>query len=63
VVVPDTQIRSTVQGRWVTLESDVSTWHELGGAELVVRHLAGVHGVVNKIEVNLCQDRRHSRRD
>jgi osmotically-inducible protein OsmY len=53
VIVPDTQIRSTIAQGWVTLEGEVGAWHERDAAELAIRNLPGVHGVINKIEVNL----------
>jgi osmotically-inducible protein OsmY len=53
VVVPDTQIRSTVSHGWVTLEGEVGAWHERDAAERAIRNLPGVRGVVNTIEVNL----------
>jgi osmotically-inducible protein OsmY len=53
VAVPDTEIRSTVADGWVNLEGEVGTWHERDAAERAVRHLAGIRGVVNMIEVNL----------
>jgi osmotically-inducible protein OsmY len=52
VTVPDTQIRSTVSQGWVTLEGSVDSWHQRQDAERAVRHLTGVHGVVNHILVN-----------
>jgi osmotically-inducible protein OsmY len=51
VVVPDTLIRSTVSQGWVTLEGEVITWHERESAERAIRGLAGVRGVVNRLEV------------
>jgi osmotically-inducible protein OsmY len=53
VIVPDNQIRSTVAQGWVTLEGEVGTWHERDGAERAIRNLPGVHGVIDKIHVNL----------
>ncbi len=53
VVVPDTQIRTTVSGGWVTLLGEVGTWHERDIAERAVRNLAGVRGVTNQIKVSL----------
>jgi osmotically-inducible protein OsmY len=53
VVVPDTQIRTTVSGGWVTLLGEVGTWHEHDTAERAVRNLAGVRGVTNQIKVSL----------
>jgi osmotically-inducible protein OsmY len=53
VVVPDTDIRTTVAHGLVTLEGEVGTWRERDAAEQAIRNLAGVRGVVNRIEVNL----------
>ena len=53
VVVPDTEIRSTVAQGWVALEGKVGAWHERDAAERAIRNLPGVHGVINKIDVNL----------
>ncbi len=53
VIVPDTQIRSTVSQGWVILEGEVGAWHERDAAERAIRNLPGVRGVVNTIEVNL----------
>jgi osmotically-inducible protein OsmY len=53
VVVPDEQIQSTVADGWVTLEGEVDTWHERDAADRAVRHLTGIRGVINKLEVNL----------
>jgi osmotically-inducible protein OsmY len=51
VFVPDTRIRSTVSRGWVTLEGDVDYLNQRDDCERAVRHLAGVRGVTNKIEV------------
>jgi osmotically-inducible protein OsmY len=53
VVVPDTHIRSMTANGWITLEGEVDTWHEREAAERAVRNLAGVRGLINKIEVVL----------
>ncbi len=53
VRVPSSQIRSTVADGWVRLDGDVGAWFERDAAEHAVRHLAGVRGVVNAIDVNL----------
>lgn len=53
VAVPDTQIRSTVADGCVNLEGEVGTWYQRDAAERTVRHLVGVRGVVNSIEVNM----------
>jgi osmotically-inducible protein OsmY len=51
VVVPDLQISSTVSDGWVTLDGTVGNWHEREQAEQAVRHLAGVRGVINRLEI------------
>jgi osmotically-inducible protein OsmY len=53
VRVPSSQIRSTVADGWVTLDGDVGAWYERDAAEHAVRHLAGVRGVINAIDVDL----------
>jgi len=53
VIVPDTQIRSTVAQGWVTLNGEVGAWHERDAAERAIRNLPGVHGVLNELHVNL----------
>jgi osmotically-inducible protein OsmY len=53
VVVPDTQIRSTVSKGWVTLEGEVGAWHERDAAERAIRNLPGVRGMISKLEVSL----------
>ena len=49
--VPHEYIRSTVADGRVSLEGTVDHWYERENAELAVRHLSGVHGVVNQIMV------------
>lgn len=49
--VPHDCIRITVTGGWVTLEGAVDCWHERENAELAIRHLSCVKGVVNQLEV------------
>ncbi len=51
VVVPDTHIRSMIANGWVTLEGEVGTWHKREAAERALRNLAGVRGLINKIEM------------
>ena len=51
VFVPDDLVTSTVSRGWVTLEGTVESWSQRDAAEAAIRNLAGVHGVVNKIEV------------
>lgn len=51
VSVPDERIKPTVEDGWVVLEGDV-TWHfQRSWAERAVRHLSGVRGVTNRIDV------------
>jgi len=42
---------STVSNGWVTLEGDVSLFREREDVERVIRRLAGVRGLTNRIEV------------
>jgi osmotically-inducible protein OsmY len=49
VDVPDARIRSTVTDGWVLLEGDVDRASERAAAEDVVRRLACVRGVENRI--------------
>jgi osmotically-inducible protein OsmY len=49
--VPDQKIRSTVSEGFVTLEGEVSTLREKEDSEAVVRNLAGVRGVRNRLLV------------
>lgn len=51
VFVPDARIRSTVSRGWVTLEGDVDYLSQRDDCDKIVRNLAGVRGVTNKIEV------------
>ena len=51
VLVPDERVHSTVSDGWVTLEGDVEYYTERVDSERAVSHLAGVRGVINKIEV------------
>jgi osmotically-inducible protein OsmY len=51
VFVPDQQIRSTVSGGRVTLAGHVALPREREDVEKAVRDLAGVTGVINRIEV------------
>jgi len=51
VLVPHEHIQSTVSDGWVTLEGAVDLWRQFEDAERVVRHLAGVLGIANKIKV------------
>lgn len=47
--VPDERIQSTVSHGWVTLEGEVTLWHERQDAERAVLRLEGVVGVINNI--------------
>jgi osmotically-inducible protein OsmY len=51
VFIPDDQIRTTVSEGRITLEGRVSLHRERDDAEKAVRDLAGVTGVINRIEV------------
>ena len=51
VFVPETRIRSTVSGGWVTLEGDVDCLSESDDAERAIRNLDGVRGVTNSITI------------
>jgi osmotically-inducible protein OsmY len=51
VLVPASQIHTTVINGWVTLEGEVEYYRERLDAERAVSHLAGVHGVLNNIRV------------
>jgi osmotically-inducible protein OsmY len=63
VVVPDARIQSTISQGWVTLEGEVTINHEREVAERAVRNLAGVRGVINRLEVNLPYVRTETIRD
>lgn len=49
--VPHQRIQTTVTDGWVSLKGTVDHWHERENAELAIRHLSGVHGVVNQIKI------------
>ncbi len=51
VWVPDRDIQSTVSNGWVTMEGKVKLLRERQDSERAIKHLAGVRGVINKIEV------------
>jgi osmotically-inducible protein OsmY len=51
VWVTQDRINSTVADGWVTLAGDVKVLREREDVERVIRRLAGVRGVVNRIEV------------
>lgn len=49
--VPDEKVRVTVVDGWVRLEGEVGMYYQKDAAQVAVRHLRGVKGVVNRIEV------------
>ena len=51
VLVPDSNIRSTVANHWVSLDGAVNSYAEREDAERAVRNLKGVRGITNRIEV------------
>jgi osmotically-inducible protein OsmY len=51
VLVPDERIQTTVSNGVVTLSGTVDYWTERQDAERVVRELAGVRAIVNKVEI------------
>jgi osmotically-inducible protein OsmY len=51
VFVPEARIRTTVADGWVSLEGEVDYGTHREDADRVVRNLAGVRGVTNKIEI------------
>lgn len=51
-LVPHECIQSTVSDGWVTLEGSVDSWHQREDTERAVRHLAGVRGILNRIQVS-----------
>lgn len=51
VLVPSERIQSTVSNEWVTLEGTVESYHERAEAARTVQHLAGVHGLIDRIVV------------
>jgi osmotically-inducible protein OsmY len=50
-LVPNELIRSIVSDGWVTLEGQVDFWRERTDAEKVIKRMAGVVGVINKITI------------
>jgi osmotically-inducible protein OsmY len=50
--VPEAGIRSTVSNGWVTLEGAVATEQQCRDAEVAVRALRGVRGVINRITLD-----------
>jgi osmotically-inducible protein OsmY len=51
VDVPDDRVKVTVKGGWVYLDGCMDWRYQREAAEAAVRHLAGVVGVTNNIEV------------
>lgn len=51
VFVPDQRISSTVSSGWITLEGEVDRLREREDAERVLRQLAGVLGINNRITI------------
>jgi osmotically-inducible protein OsmY len=51
VNVPDDKIKVMVKNGWVTLEGELDWQYQKLAAESTVRHLSGVKGVSNQIEV------------
>jgi len=49
--IPHEQIKITVEKGWITLKGTVDRRHIRAAAEEVVKHIQGVEGVVNLIEV------------
>jgi len=52
VLVPDTQITSTISDGWVKLEGKVNSFKERTDAARAVENVTGVAGVINEIEVS-----------
>jgi osmotically-inducible protein OsmY len=51
VEVPNDRVKAIVRNGWVTLEGDVDWFFQKGAAERAVRNLAGVKGIVSRIEI------------
>lgn len=51
VLVPDTQIKSTITDGWVKLEGTVNTLSQKEDAARAVKNMAGVIGITNNLEV------------
>lgn len=49
--VPDEEIQVTVEDGWITVDGNVEQQFQRSEVERVVRHLAGVRGVTNSVEV------------
>ena len=63
VFLPSDRIQATAQDGWVVLEGAVDSPEERRNAERLVRSVAGVRGLVNRIEVaGECEDRAEAHR-
>jgi len=51
VLVPDDAVHPMVEGGWITLSGGVEWAYQRRAAEVAVRHLMGVRGVTNMVEV------------
>jgi osmotically-inducible protein OsmY len=51
VTIPHERIKVTVSKGWVTLEGDVEWQYQREAAEMAVRYLTGVQGVINLITI------------
>jgi len=51
VSVPAEKIRATVENGWVTLDGEVEWQYQKAAAESTVRHLMGVKGLTNRVDV------------
>lgn len=51
VLVPDTQIKSTITDGWVKLEGTVNTLSQKEDAARAVKNMAGVIGITNNLEI------------
>jgi osmotically-inducible protein OsmY len=49
--IPVGIVQATVRDGWITLEGNLEWWYQKNAAEQVVKHLAGVKGVSNFIEI------------
>jgi osmotically-inducible protein OsmY len=49
--VPDERVKVTVSKGWITLEGDVDWYFQRASSEDAVRHLHGVRGITNRIQI------------
>jgi len=49
--IPSGAVKVVVRDGWITLDGEVEWWYQKNGAEDVVRYLAGVKGVKNRITI------------